>query len=77
MADFKFEDLKAGDKVRIVSERTTRMNSQGEMDKWLGKVMTVRGRYDFGPLQMEEDKSEYGGWVWSQEMIAELIEGGN
>ena len=34
---------KVGDKVRIVGYRTFLMNSFGEMDKWLGKVMTVRG----------------------------------
>lgn len=61
---------KVGDKVRIVSERTFRMNNFGEMDKWLGKVMTIRRVGAF--YQMEEDFGEnYGsGWLWDDSMIA-------
>ena len=63
---------KVGDKVRIVSKRTFRMNNFGEMDKWLGKVMTIRR---VGPFyRMEEDFGEnYGcGWRWDDSMIAGL-----
>nr|DAT32244.1 MAG TPA: hypothetical protein [Caudoviricetes sp.] len=69
---------KIGDKVRIVSERTAdHWNHQ--MDKWLGRVMTIRkdeadiatGEH-FG-YKMEEDKSDgLYGWYWWDDMIAGL-----
>lgn len=64
---------KVGDKVRIVSERTAdHWNPQ--MDKWLGKVMTIRRVGAF--YRMEEDFGEhYGsGWLWDDSMIAGLAE---
>ena len=47
---------KVGDKVRIVSDKSGgNWNPSGKMDKWLGKVMTIRGiRGD--SYMMEEDK---------------------
>ena len=66
---------KVGDKVRIVDHRTFNMNSFGEMDKWLGKVMTIRG-IDRGldGYWMGEDYSENvgRGWLWDDSMIAGL-----
>lgn len=69
---------KVGDKVRIVDHRTPRMNSTGMMDKWLGKVMTIR-RVDDSKInlyKMEEDRGEFDGygWDWGDEMIAGLVE---
>lgn len=66
---------KVGDKVRIVDHRTGRMNILGEMDKWLGKVMTIRGLFSHGYV-MEEDYGEYGGagWYWDDSMISGLAE---
>lgn len=66
---------KVGDKVRIVDHRTGRMNHSGEMDKWLGKVMTIRGLSWFG-YSMEEDYGEYlgDGWMWDDSMISGLAE---
>lgn len=66
---------KVGDKVRIVDHRTGRMNILGEMDKWLGKVMTIRERYLTGYL-MEEDCGENHrrGWLWDDSMIDGLAE---
>lgn len=66
---------KVGDKVRIVSKRTFRMNNFGKMDKWLGKVMTIRSAGQFSSIyRMEEDYGEnYGcGWLWDDSMIAGL-----
>lgn len=64
---------KVGDKVRIVSKwgPGCRQNPEGWMDKWLGKVMTVRA-VRFGTYRMEEDKGEHGGdgWAWFPEAIA-------
>ena len=63
---------KAGDRVRIVEQRTENMNTYGEMDKWLGKIMTICGHNDVKPYySMEEDG---GKWCWYDEMIAGLAE---
>ena len=64
-----------GDKVRIVDHRTYNMNPYGEMNKWLGKVMTIRGLSSFG-YWMEEDYGEYlgDGWMWDDSMISGLAE---
>ena len=66
---------KVGDKVRIVDHRTNNMNPFGEMDKWRGKVMTIRGLSWFG-YWMEEDYGEYlgDGWMWDDSMISGLAE---
>ena len=65
---------KCGDKVRIVSKRPQR-NWNPLMDKWLGKVMTIRGLSSFG-YWMEEDYGEYlgDGWMWDDSMISGLAE---
>ena len=66
---------KAGDKVRIVSKwgKGCHENADGKMDKWLGKVMTVR---DVGITlyRMVEDieDNEWGGWAWTENCIAGL-----
>ena len=68
--------FKVGDKVRIVSEKTgARWNWRGKMDKWLGKVMTIREVTD-KYYRMEEDKTEFvgEGWFWYDEMIAGLAD---
>lgn len=68
---------KVGDKVRIVGYRTFHMNSFGEMDKWLGKVMTVRciERGLHGYWMVEDCGENKGrGWLWVDSMIAGLAE---
>lgn len=70
---------KVGDKVRIVSKRPAE-HWNPKMDKWLGRVMTIRSyeiNYHTGDqlYKMEEDKSEYDifqGWYWWDDMIAGL-----
>lgn len=66
---------KVGDKVRIVDHRTGYMNNFGKMDKWLGKVMTIRECLSSG-YWMEEDYGEYFGygWCWDDDMISGLAE---
>lgn len=82
----EFKKLKVGDKVQIVKSKGnyTRMwNSDGDMDKWLGKVMTVRAVgisiFDVKKpyISMEEDKNEAcgDGWWWFPEMIEKKVEG--
>lgn len=69
---------KVGDKVRIVSEwnEKTMEAAFGSMDKWLGKVMTIREVWtDYGKAvyKMEEDKNDVtNGWVWNEACIAGL-----
>jgi hypothetical protein len=68
---------KCGDKVRIVSERPQRYWNP-EMDKWLGKTMTItesgingNGVYYF----VEEDAIYFSRhWFWYEDMIAGLAE---
>ena len=57
---------KVGDRVRIVSEPPEGLNWNDEMDKYLGKVMTVGGFF-YNSFKMEEDKGE---WYWYDNMIA-------
>lgn len=66
---------KCGDKVRIVDHRTYRMNDFGKMDKWLGKVMTIRDLSSPG-YWMREDYGENNGygWLWDDDMISGLAE---
>lgn len=73
---FKKRQYKIGDRVRIVSEwgPSAGVNKEGLMDKWLGKVMTVRA-YESGSLyRMEEDKTENdgAGWFWDDGDIVGL-----
>lgn len=67
---------KVGDKVRIVSEwdNSCHQNNEGKMDKWLGKVMTIRAHWDGCSYKMKEDETEYrgDGWLWNENCIAGL-----
>nr|DAQ80187.1 MAG TPA: Mind bomb SH3 repeat domain [Caudoviricetes sp.] len=68
---------KCGDKVWIVSKRPQK-NWNPEMDKYLGKAMTIiksgingNGVYYY----MEEDLDDFlGHWFWYEDMIAGLAE---
>ena len=68
---------KIGDKVRIVSEwgDGCYQNPDGYMDKWLGKIMTIRDvTKNCGKLayNMKEDREENRGfgWCWNEKCIA-------
>ena len=68
---------KVGDKVRIVSEwgDGCYQNPDGYMDKWLGKIMTIRYvTKNCGKLayKMKEDREENRGlgWCWNEKCIA-------
>ena len=69
MTNEEFNSLKKGDKVRIVDFRGGGMNNSGDMDKYLGTVMTVHSWKGRG-VSMEEDGQE---WYWSGRMISEKI----
>lgn len=69
---------KVGDKVRIVGEwpkdGSACQNREGLMDKWLGKVMTIREVRSTYCL-MVEDQKDRGlrfGWAWNASSIAGL-----
>ena len=74
--------LNPGDRVRIVdrwpADKSARQNSYGEMDKWLGMVMTVRSLPDEnGAIKMIDDKGERmqeDGWYWYPAAIAYVVE---
>ena len=69
---------KIGDKVRIVSKRTQRYWNH-EMDKYLGKTMTVTasGRNSRGETyyRVFEDRTSEGiWWYWYEDMISGLAD---
>ena len=68
---------KVGDRVRITTDKSksNKWNSKGEMDKWLGKVMTIK-YVDWDYYEMEEDYDEHEGvgWFWYEEMIDGLAD---
>lgn len=67
---------KVGDKVRIVSAwgKGCYQNKAGEMDKWLGKTMTIREVTPNNYYLMEEDNAERSGtgWAWNEACIVGL-----
>ena len=77
----EFKKLKVGDKVRIITKVPSGIcsdawNNMGGMDKWLGKIMTIRGFTRTGIARMVEDKTEYNGngWFWYPEVIAYKVD---
>lgn len=68
---------KVGDRVRIVKNwdktNKSRVNSSGRMDRWLGKIMTIKETHD-GYYKMIDDSAEnFGrGWSWFADMIEGL-----
>lgn len=75
---FDLSMLREGDKVRIVPEwlpyGECSENPEGNMDKWLGTIMTVRKIYR-NNCRMYEDIKEHGGggWSWNEHCIAGVI----
>ena len=65
---------KIGDVVRIVKERTSLMERTGQMDKYLGTIMTISYVFDNPKCQcpyiMKEDDGE---WLWNDDMIEGLV----
>ena len=66
-------NYKIGDKVRIVDcwNDDCLQNADGEMDKWLGKVMTIASMTSWGSYRMKEDNCR---WCWNGYAIAGLAE---
>lgn len=72
----EFKYLQVGDQVRIVSEWNDNSGeaSNGEMDHWLGQVMTIR-YIDSIEARMEEDIEELcgEGWHWYPAAIESVV----
>lgn len=58
-------ELKVGDKFVVVKQRTSKMNHNGEMDGYLGKIMTADKIYE-DTFRCSEDG---GRWLWSDRMV--------
>ena len=76
----EFKTLKPGDKVKIIDTPVSKTKyGEERMNKWCGKIMTVRdkqtsynGRYIFA--LMEEDKEDIpDGWGWFSWMIEKKV----
>lgn len=71
----KQDRYEVGDKVKIVDKWVSgTQNRLRKMDKWLGKVMTIRGGFSNSHTYwMEEDADENGsyghGWLWNDKDI--------
>lgn len=70
--------LYKGARVLIVDDWVPphRENFHGDMDRYLGTVMTVKDLFDY-KVKMEEDAHDpnrEGGWNWFPEMIAEICD---
>lgn len=75
----KQDHYNVGDKVLIVDEFTSDCNRdpKRKMEKWLGKVMTIRNCKYHNMYKMVEDNGEhYDGWIWNTHCIAgKVIDG--
>jgi len=71
--------LQPGDVVKIVDEWCDgcKENPAGLMDRWLGKVMTVRSvcnEYDYVLMEEDENTPEWpGGWAWFSPAIDYVV----
>lgn len=68
----KQDKYEVGDKVKIIDKWVDgcHENPEGEMDKWLGKIMTIR-EVNSDTYKTEEDKTEHlgSGWYWNNKCI--------
>ncbi len=71
-------NAKPGMKAKIVDQWVPGcgQNCDGDMDKYLGMIVTVRYvSSDFRYIKIEEDRGDRGGygWVWNQKCFDYLI----
>ena len=69
----ELKDLKVGMKFKVVDKKVgEKWNEACKMDKWLGKIMTVRNIFlAFEAIKADEDIDEHigDGWTWHSHMI--------
>lgn len=68
----KQDKYEVGDKVKIIDKWIPgcAQNHEGRMDKYLGKVMTIRYiTYDGAYKMVEDEKEHCGGWYWNNKCI--------
>ena len=70
---------KVGDKVRIATKKLIPeyWNDEGEMDKWMGKTMTIKEicLSTLAYRMLEDEKENVGrGWLWDDNMIESLAD---
>lgn len=73
--DLQKMKYKVGDRVRIVStwSETYSLITSKKMDKWLGKIMTVRDVGNLSYKMVEDIKENKGiGWFWAEQCISGL-----
>jgi hypothetical protein len=63
-----------GDKVRIVNKRGFGWNSDGLMDKYCGKVLTIMDVEEFEGNEALYTMFECPNWAWNNDDIAELVD---
>lgn len=75
----EFKTLKPGDKVKIIDTPVSKeICGAAYMDKWCGKIMTVR-EYEYHEwtlpfIYMEEDFDDiFNGWCWYPWMIDKKV----
>ena len=63
----KQDKYEVGDKVLIEKKFVSgTQNDRGEMDKWLGKIMTVRASWNCTYRMIEDENELFGsGWSWN------------
>lgn len=66
--DVTLDNIKIGMKLRVkhYDERPGLWNSSGLMDKYMGRVVTVKEITETELIRILEDQTDRnGGWVWS------------
>lgn len=70
-------ELKVGDKVKLKNRRGISWNSEGMMDKYIGKIITVsdihQGYLGNGFTIKEDDGRGFPRWMFSQEDIEYVV----
>lgn len=69
--------LKNNTKVLITNYRTHNMHSEGYMDKYMGKIMTIRS-HDTQYAMYEDINDPHGvrmngGWYWDDDDIEKVV----
>lgn len=60
------EDLKIGDKVLLKNRRGKLWNSDGLMDEYIGKIVTINRIFDDRfTIQEDNKKGDFGDWVFN------------